>query len=181
MTIAFYVLVGLAIFHFIWDGILAPSLRFEIRYKLFKLRDDLRRLKIEHGDQFSDDIFDQLQKTINNQIGLLHHGNISNLYRAYKKFGNDEGLVVEMMKLDKLIEACQVEEVGKIRDKSVGWGMLGFLVNSGGWAVYIVPPVFIALSYGTIRVFMKKLIGLPEKDIDRILPPSQNLHLSPRH
>lgn len=180
MTILFFVFLALVVFHFVWEGIIAPSIRLEIRYKLFKLRDELRRLKIEQGNRFSDEIFDDLQKTINNEIGLLHRGNIGNLYRAYRKFGNDEGLVAEMTRLEKLIEECPLDEVRDVRNKSVGWGMLGFLVNSGGWFVYIVPPVLLAISYGTIRSFIKKLIVLPEKDIDRIIPP-QNLHLSPRH
>jgi len=56
MEIAIIVLAGLAVYHFVYEGILAPSFRLKLRFELFELRDELRKLKISHAEDLRDEI-----------------------------------------------------------------------------------------------------------------------------
>lgn len=175
MTVLFFIFVALAIFHFVWEGIIAPSTRLEIRYELFKLRDRLRRLKIECNDQIPDELFGILQRSINTEIRMLHNADIASLYEANKKFGDDKELLAEMNKIEKLIEECPIAEVKEIRDKSIWVLFVGFLVNCGGWAIYIIPMFIVLLSYGTVKLLIKKLVGLSDNDLNNMFPPKRQL------
>ena len=158
-----------------WEGIIAPSIRLEIRYELFKMRDAIRRLKIEYGDQFSNELFDTLQHTINNEIGLLHHATIGDFYKAYKKYGNKEQLPAEIEKLEQLIKDCPISEVRDIWTRSVAALVIAFIVNTGGWLIYIVPIIITLVSLNSIRKLAKILIGLSTNDVNKLFPQS------PRH
>ncbi len=80
MNIIFYILLALAIIHFIYEGIIAPSMRLHYRYRLFTLRDELRFLKATHKDELPDEVFILLQNILNNSITLLHRVNFVAVY-----------------------------------------------------------------------------------------------------
>src|SRR5947208_1510809 len=60
----------LALGHFVYEGIVAPTWLLHERFKLFALRDELRRLKIARRDGLAAKHFDYLQGAIN---GLIHN------------------------------------------------------------------------------------------------------------
>lgn len=172
MTILFFTFASLAIIHFVYEGIIAPSIRLELRYEAFKMRDKLRKLKIEHGDQVSDEIFQILQRSLNNEIALLHRANISNFYYASKELGNSKKAQEEIERIERLVSECPIEEVQEIRNSGVTNIAAAFVVNAGGWLIYIIPIALIVKSYNSIILLAKRLMGLSESDIDRMFPPT---------
>lgn len=147
-------------------------MRLELRYEAFKMRDKLRRLKIEHGDQVSDELFSVLQRSLNNEIALLHRANISSFYYASKKLKYSENVQKEIERIEGLLSDCEVAEVHEIREKGVLNIASAFVVNSGGWLIYILPIALVASGYNSIMSLAKRLMGLPETDIDNMFPPS---------
>jgi hypothetical protein len=71
MTILLSVMMLLTLAHFIYESIVAPSLRLKIRYDLFALRDELRFLKIKRGSSLDDKHYVYLQDSINTMISHL--------------------------------------------------------------------------------------------------------------
>jgi hypothetical protein len=57
MTIAIIVLMALAVFHFVYESIWAPSFRLSLRFRLFVMRDEVRQLKIECAETLGDEHF----------------------------------------------------------------------------------------------------------------------------
>lgn len=172
MTVLFYVFVVLAIYHFVWEGIIAPSVRLEIRYELFELRDRLRRIKIEQGNSLNDELFTRLQRSINKEIALLQNADIRSLYYAYTKLYDKKDVLDEIETFDRLVEECSIEEVRNIRHKSIGALAHAFVINSGGWLIYIIPVFLIIQGYEKIKALLKRLTGLSENDIDKMFPPT---------
>lgn len=171
LVVLFFVFAGLAIFHFWWDGIIAPSVRLEMRYELFKMRDSLRRLKIDHGEQVNDELFDVLQHMLNNELAFLHRATFGNLYFAYKRYGDKEDLKLGFEKFTKLVEESHLDEVKAIAHRSSLIVVCALIVNSGGWLVYVVPILLLAISYKTIQVLATKLlIGLTYKEVRTLFP-----------
>lgn len=173
MTILLYALIVFAAFHFIYEGIIAPSLRFNLRFKLFGLRDDLRRLKVGKGGELSDEVFNVMQGVINNTITLLHRTNLDLIVRAEIDLEEDAALRKRVQKRRELLDACPLEEVQRIR-KEAGTAMYrAVLINSGGWFVYIV-PVFVLIGCASrVQSFVKASLTMPEYEVDRLTPPDE--------
>jgi hypothetical protein len=170
MLALFYLFVFLAIFHCVWEGIIAPEIRMEFRWELFEMRDRLRKLKMDNGDQISDSLFEDLQHIINNQIALLHRATIGDFVRAYKTVNTKKNAKEVLERFEQSINSCTVADVRNIWNKSVAVTVGAFIINSGGWLVYVVPVLIALICYGTIKRFAKLLVALPDKDINKLFP-----------
>src|SRR6266513_6544694 len=130
MIVLFYIFLILVILHFVWDGIIAPSIRLEIRYELFEMRDKLRRLKIQLHDQFNDELFNLLQHILNNELAFLHRARIVDFYRAYKKYGNSKSLQLTFENFQRLVNECSIEDVRKLWERTGLITVCALVVNS---------------------------------------------------
>ncbi|MDT7809819.1 MAG: hypothetical protein QOJ70_3632 [Acidobacteriota bacterium] len=168
MTILLYALIVFAAFHFIYEGIIAPSLRFNLRFKLFGLRDDLRRLKVVEGDEFSDEVFNVMQGVINNTITLLHRTNLDLIVRAEIDLQENAALRKRVQKRRELLDACPLEEVQRIRKEAGAAMFRAVVINSGGWFVYIVPFFVLLGCASRVQAFVKAALTLPEYEVSRL-------------
>lgn len=170
MEFLFLALAALAAIHFIYEAIIAPSLRFELRLKLFALRDELRILKLTHSESLSDELFDDLQSSLNATISRLNLIDLRILKTAYESFGHDEKLRKMAEQRDELIRSCPISEVQKIRQRQISFVARAMLINSGGWFPYLVPIVVSIFCSGRVTAQIRAVFALPEKDINKIVP-----------
>lgn len=170
MTYLFLVILSLAIIHFLYEGIIAPSLRLNLRYRLFALRDELRTLKQQHGDSLPNDVFMSLQSAINNAILLLHRVNVEVVSKTEAAIHNDKQLAKRIEERIALIENCGVKEVRVVQAKACRTLREALLVNNGGWLIYIVPIFMLVFSASRLTNFAKEAIAIPENELERIMP-----------
>src|ERR1044071_2858454 len=130
----FILLMALTLFHFIYDGIIAPSLRFDLRFRLFTLRDELRAAKIKHREEIDEEAFCFLQNTINNTIKHINLASLKVYFSARHLTPDDEKFMERVDKLEEKIDSCPITTVKDIRDKHTWLIGYAFLINSGGWA-----------------------------------------------
>ena len=150
------VLLGIvAALHFIYESAVAPTLRLKTRYKLFELRDQIRKLKEDKN--LSAQVFQHVDGSINAQIQQLNQLNFSLLYSSNRTFKNDDTIQKEIRRKTELIENCDVEEVKKIYEKSSEYGLEAFLINSGAWLPYITPLLLVLLVAGAMKTLIVKL------------------------
>ena len=173
MTFLFFLFVALVIFHFIYDGIIAPSLRYEIRLQLFEMRDKVRSLKIEHGNQFNDFLFEELQSDINKQIRYLHNITVFGVFETIRLLKDNKEVENKAYEFEKLIYECELTEVKIIYDQSAKKFALAFIANAGGWVIYTIPFVFLLLA-GVIAIskvsrFINKILHLPDDELNDAL------------
>lgn len=65
MATALFILFIFAIYHFVYESIIAPNVRLELRFELFKLRDELRNIKLNRELSKEDnEVFSILDETI---------------------------------------------------------------------------------------------------------------------
>src|SRR5258708_36909923 len=102
MVVLFIALVILAIFHFVYQTILAPSFKFEARLKLFRLRDRLRRLKIDNSDLLNDRLFCEIQERINRQIYYFVRFTLVNIFQTLLSPSGAGGLERKIWQLFQL-------------------------------------------------------------------------------
>lgn len=170
MAIFFIALVALAAYHFIYEAIIAPSLRFEMRLKLFALRDELRTLRLQHPESISDEIFQDLQSSLNATISRLGLIDLRMLITAHELFEHDEKLQKRAEQRDELIRSCPIPQVGAIRQRQldlVGWALA---INGGGWLPYLFPVIVSRFCESRVRAQVRNVFALPENDINKIVP-----------
>ena len=145
MVTIFFILVALVIFHFFYEAILAPSLKFEIKLKLFRLRDELRRIKIENRNLLSDEIFLEIQEGLNRQIQYFDGFNIVNVIRTYISIKDNKELDKRVWQFNERLRECPIPEVKEIHSKSMLLFWETVKTNNGGMVAFIL-PVYLALK-----------------------------------
>jgi hypothetical protein len=170
MIYFFFTLIVLALIHFIYEGIVAPSLRLNLRYHLFALRDDLRKLKYDDGEQLTDEVFLLLQGVINNAILLLHRVNLEVVVKTEIRVEKDKELAGRIAERIALVENCDIEAIRHIQEKACRILTVALLVNNGAWIIYIIPIFVIVFGAKRITNFVKEAVAFPESDINDIIP-----------
>lgn len=173
MSFILIAMVLLAICHFIYEGIIAPSLRLKLRFKLFALRDELRSLKVDHKHQLREKHFEYLQDSINSSIAMLPRFDIWTMITIIRKLESDKELGAKAQERRKILDDCNIPDITRIREKSVGAAMEALLVNSGMWLFLLVPVIVIFVLYKTVTNKIKSIVVLPKPDLEKIAP---NLH-----
>jgi hypothetical protein len=170
-TILLLIFAALALTHFVYDGILAPSFRASYRLKLFALRDRLRKLKWEQGDKLSDEVFFDLQSSINYSVGRLKQVDLRLIKNARMAFERDERLRKQVERSIAIFDACPIQELHRIRFEYLNVLDNVVMVNSGGWIPYLIPVAIGFALKESVQSAIKKTFSLPDKEIEKIAPP----------
>ena len=175
ISVLFFALLILAVVHFIYEGIIAPSLRLDLRFQLFCLRDRSRFMKAELEDGFPSDAFCLQQNSINNAISLLPFLNIVLIRQALAAFKKDDALVKQVQERLAIIESCRVPEVQKIEEETNHLLIRALVINNAGLLLYLVPVIVpVALTTQALEkltLWLKKTVAVPEQDIEKVIPP----------
>jgi len=150
-------LAFLAAYHFIYEGIVAPSLRIKFRNKLFYLRDALRMLKIERSGALNDSVFNEMQEAINHALNLQHKITILGIISYVIHLEKDPALKASVQRRLNNIEKCDIHEF-KVIDTTLSTIFFKItLVNSGAWALYVIPLFMTLFVIGRIRQGIERI------------------------
>jgi hypothetical protein len=153
----------LTLLHFIYESILAPSFRLHLRFQLFRLRDELRNLKIDRTG-LDDRHFYYLQDSINTLIANLARFDAATLARIEAELRRNSGLRQRSTARSKVMDDCDVAEARLIRRKCNQIGAAALVVNSGGWAIYVVPVLFVLAGFSELKRRIKAVLSISESD-----------------
>lgn len=175
MYICLVILIAAAIFHFVYESIIAPSLRLELRFELFRLRDEVRLLKIEslraegETSEFMERHFHELQDSINSLICLLFRFDLMTVCAISEEIGRDAELKRRVEARSQILDDCVLPEVLAIRGKQFRIAMKALAVNSGPMLVWLALPALFLVSYQAIRDKIKNSLTVPGADLKRLL------------
>ncbi len=178
MTTTLFIFFTIGIFHLIYQSLLLPTIRLNLRFKLFSLRDELRLLKHQKGDDLDDKVVYDLQKTINKNINNLAYIDFSTIYKTNKYFEENPKLNSKIEIRKNYLDSSPVSEVKTIYKENVKLFLLTIAANSGGWIIYIIPAIIIALTFNSIKNLVRKLVFVPEYDLDKIVTNSTAIKLA---
>ena len=89
-------LICATIWHYIYDGILLPSFRLNLRYKLFQKRDKLRSLKLKYDNEIDPQIFKHIDYSICSAIKNLSAFNLFIVAQAVRGMSLDPKLKLKI-------------------------------------------------------------------------------------
>ena len=168
MTYLIYALVIVTAWHFLWEVVLAPSFRLRLRYEMFCLRDELRWLYHRKPDGDDKEVFRYLQGSVNSVIRLLPGIDFSLRFMVERAIAKDEQLRERIKKRRKRIDACGNREVRQLEGRIVRVARQAFIVNTGGWLIYLAPLAIAFLCFDAITRFVRDALLLPESELKRI-------------
>jgi|SRR5580704_13209171 hypothetical protein len=166
-----YVIIGLgavALWHFIYEAVLLPSIRLNLRFKLFSLRDRLRNLKMECQENCPDDSFHLLDDSLSWQMDNLHKMTFSLLFDTIHLMKKEPALAQEMERREKIYTNCQIPEFIKIRNEQNVIAVHVVGSNSVGWLIYLLPIIFIGALWKRVSGWVKLMGDTPNTELDRI-------------
>lgn len=165
MTYIFIAAVALALWHFIYEGMVAPSLRMHLRYRLFALRDRLRAAKAFEAESVPDDAFQIMEDSLRNAIRLLPRTNLDMLRRARQYLQDNPEVAAAIAKRQETVRACANDEIAGIDRALKSSGVSALTVNSAGWAIYVVPLLAAVLCVSSVIRYLTQSFLLPTDKI----------------
>lgn len=176
MTTFIFIVIALIITHVIYENVIAPSLRANLHYKLFAIRDELRWLKYNNPEELSDNVYDCVQQSLNVTTRFLKFFDAAALFKSFRELKQDQKLTKQIEKRKKLIESCKLKEFTNINQRIGKILLYSLMVNSGMLMLYVIPLVVFFIATAEISHLVIKVVLIPEKYIDRIVMPSGLAH-----
>jgi hypothetical protein len=172
--LAFLVIVaGLyCVLHFIWESIIAPSVRLTIRFELFALRDRLRSLKIAQKE-LTDDAFHSVEDGIHSALHVLYDIDLPLLLHIKSAINKDDKLQERIKRRQAVVSESGCDELHEIMNKVQAIVEKTAVINTGWLILYIFPIGFVAIFCR--RSFLSpiaKLLYAPKSEVGRLVPES---------
>ncbi len=184
-----YFIFGLAcaaLGHFVYESILAPSMRLELRFELFKLRDEVRFLKMKNlsskaasEPEFVDEHYGYLQDSINALLCVLYRYDIAAIWTITDRISRDEALRQRVEARARLLDACELPAVRSLRKRQLDIAARALAVNSGPMLLLLLAPTLVLRGYkavrGKVRGEIKTSLTVPGTDLKRCIPGESDL------
>jgi hypothetical protein len=163
----FLLLVLVSMLHFVYEGIILPSMRLKNRIRLFKLRDRLRRLKIDDPD-LDDRAFSSVQQSLNFFVQKLYMIDVPYIIACNEAIERSPELKEVVKKRRDLIENANSPELKEIVNEIFSTVKQTAIANNGMWAIYLTPIVLVFSGVRTFAEALKKMACVSERELDNL-------------
>ena len=158
---AIWILLAVAGLHYIYEGIILPVIRLHFRYRLFAIRDQVRRLQ---DDRISDQLYQYMQENVNNAIALLPRITFSFIKDSENYLKENPNLSNRIERRAQAFVECEAEVVRDIHYNTYKIVLLALGANCLGLIAYILPIFFIGIAIAKIKETVKRIISVPENE-----------------
>lgn len=170
MKILLLVFSILAIWHFIYEGMVAPTIRSHLRNQLFAIRDELRKAKSEGLSDRDELAFRFVHQGVNNFLNRLPYITLQRVKLLADEINLDDA---KRHLLDHHIQAVKRSENERIRTAFIKANTVlerAFLVNMGSWFIYILPLAMIIGGLTRLSNLVAEIFVSSAKDVERLIP-----------
>lgn len=171
------VMFFLALSHFIYESILAPSWRLSLRFRLFALRDEVQALKTRR-DLLDDEHYAYLQDSINTMIAMLHRYDIAAIIAAEFRYHRDPGFRIRVDTRATILDGCDLPEAQSVRRSSVDLIARAIAVNSGMLCAPLYPFALMGIGFSTLRRHLRKFATLSRRELESVAPYRPGIAIS---
>lgn len=160
----------LPLWHFIYEGILMPAIRFKLRLELFKIRDTIRRIKIDGGDDIPEAAFSYAERNVNQIVNILKFVDPFVLDEAKRHLANDPQLATRIEQARAEFTQTASEELQEQYRKAIRVGVTASCINSGGWVIYLLPLVLPCMFASHLVKTVAMMASAPPHEIEKMIP-----------
>lgn len=152
-----------AIPYMVYYHIIAPTRRLSLKYDLFKLRDRLRQLKIDHPQEFSDEVFEEAMDAVNGTMAIVDDVTILEMRSIIRHAMRRPEFREEAERQKEVMDACPIGDVHEIMEKNFHYFVKAMSINSLGGLWVWWPLIHITRTGRHIKDHFKdfSLMGSP--------------------
>lgn len=173
--------VVISIFHFVYEGIILPSIRLYFRNRLFILRDKLRSIYINEKNNIDHESFNLIHDSLSSLISRLHYLSVSVIVDIQKEYTTNPEFRKKIARREMLIEKCKHEEINSIIREVNGIVKKTIIANCGAWFIYLIPIAICVHSIKLLSQIAKEIVVIPESDANRLIPDTSNYAYGTNH
>ena len=178
IEVLFIILVFVAIIHYIYQSILLPTIRQQLRFRMFELRDQLRHLAYDEIIDPNSRIYKALQGRINVTVDYLYLVDLKALFDAYKHIKNSPTLRKQIEKNRQLTDKCELAQVKDIDNKLNKIFATTLLVNSACFFIWSGLFLLVLLTihrtgktlFNSIKNLVLSIPCVPEHEVIKFVP-----------
>jgi len=164
MEYVILILGALAMVHFVYEAIVAPTLRINQKFKAFKLRDELRSLAVREPETVHDKHFYAVQALLNAVIRTVNTIDVVALMKAKQAVADDPELRKRTEARARLFDDCKNNEIRDIDHRGGIVAIEGVRINSAGLLTCMSPVMVLIDAYKKIRRGAPRLVAMTEHD-----------------
>ena len=162
----------LAVAHFVYESIIAPSIRLVITAELIMMKDELEDLRKKEKGKLDDEHYRHLRDSINGLSNRIYSLELMVVTKILSEIEKDRDLKARIKAKSKILDDCVVKEARDMRHKIISLVDSALRTNSGGWLLYLVPIAICAGCMAWIKKSIVAIASLPEKDLSGLAPIS---------
>jgi hypothetical protein len=170
MILLLQIMFFLALIHFIYESILAPSWRLSLRYKLFALRDELCALRMLCRDRLDEEHYVYLRTSIDTMIAMLHRYDVAAIAAAELRYRRDPEFRRRVDVRARILEDCDDSQLQSIRRRSVELIARATAINSGMLCAPLYPFAVMGIGFSSAQALFRKLAALSRRELETIAP-----------
>lgn len=159
-----------ATWHFVYEGIIAPSIRLHLRNRLFVLRDELRLAHIDGISQIDEKAFWFVHNGINNFLNRLPSLTLERARALAYEYEKNTKLRHILEEHVNAVKRSNNQRILEVFQKTNSVIELAIITNMGGWFIYIVPIALVLSAMNKLSRLASELVVAPSKDVERFLP-----------
>ena len=177
MALIFLIFSVYVLLHFIFESIVAPSVRFNLRLDLFQLRDKARALRIMNPE-IGDEAFNAVQDGLNGAIKYLYDIDVPLLIHCDRMVERDPQLKARVEKRRAIVMAVNSAELIEIFSQLRKKVESAAMINNGGWLLYLIPIAIGMVILKRVCTPIFSVLYLSSHELERIFPPKE-IELAP--
>ena len=163
----------LAMCHYAYESILLPSIRLRLRYRVFHLRDILRRLKADKSSVVDDEAFRYMEDALNISAVYLFKFSVHSFIDVQREFKKNPNLLKQVEHRQRIMEACQTAELQDIYRQLIRITLVALSSNSLIFflsVLILLIPVWVVkvLSLKVLKDMASKALAIPEQESQRL-------------
>ncbi|HEY2347028.1 MAG TPA: hypothetical protein VGH80_14305 [Xanthomonadaceae bacterium] len=165
MDVFLFFIIFMAFAHFIYDGIIAPTIRRKLHGDLYAARDELRRLHA--AGECPDDAYEIFDNGIEQFLHHLSAITITSQLRFRRRYQNDAKLRALVDGRIAVLRRCKTPALHALSKELDRVTSAAFLSNMGVWFLYLVPIAVAAAMINVVKRWALALFSTPagSKDI----------------
>ena len=168
MAIVLYVIIAFALGHLMYESIIAPNKRMALRAELLMIQIELHQMDIEKLNDNDKAVYHMV--SVANLMTRLPKIDISLIQEMKKRYDTDSKLRERLEKRHKMVLATESAELKSLLNRSQNVIADAFKVNSGAWAMWIIPITMFSTFMVGVQEFASNIIIATSKQIRKLIP-----------
>jgi len=160
----------LALFHFIYELIVLPSIRLHLRNQLFSLRDDIRHLKINGLEKKDEQAFWFVHDGINIFLTKIPKITFLKLIKFKEAHDKDPSFLKEAEMRISVVKNSSNEAIISIFRSTSDILVKAVIANMGAWFFYLVPIFVLTVFMRQLSKSISGLIVISQEEAVKIFP-----------